>query len=138
MFEKDRRRFWEIYTSEDGRRKINVRRLSKKIGFSASTLYKFQKQSAGSPDLLDAISLEIFGRSWIDMVAKQDAEQNDRQKADDKKGDGGMNIGDLYERLGEIRNEMKSQFEALNHKIDSHISSITAHHSPARDKKFLG
>jgi len=133
MFEDEREKFWRIYREEDERRKINIKRLSKKIGFAPSTVYKFHQKCAGSHDLLESISVEIFGVSWTETIAKQEAERNQGREADTVKEGVAVNIGDLYIRIGEMQNEFKKQFESLNLKLDGHISNTSAHQH--HDKK---
>ena len=122
MFEDEREKFWRIYREEDERRKINIKRLSKKIGFAPSTVYKFHQKCAGSHDLLESISVEIFGVSWTETIAKQEAERNQGQEADNAQGDGRMS--DDYIR------SLEKRIDALQMALEQHVK---AHHQPRSD-----
>jgi hypothetical protein len=111
MFEDDRKKFWLAFMAEDRRRKINLKRLAKSVGRAPSTLYKFKDKGAGGPDLLEAISLELFGRNWIDVVAEQGGGKDEATDSG-----GGVVRGDS----DYVRN-LEKRLDALQMLVEQHL-----------------
>lgn len=125
---------------------LNKKQLASLAGLKYPTLAKvIRNNGRGKDSTRNSIAKGLGYESWADLYKlgeKRSAEHG--QKADNKKEDGKMEIIDLYGLICKIEGRIEKQFEDLtkqletiNHKIDSHISSISAHHSPARNKKFF-
>lgn len=127
MYEDDRKIFWQAFTAEDDRRKINYKQLAKKLGRSPSALYKFRDKCAGGPNLLESISIEIFGRPWIDIVAEQNVRRNDGQKLDATVGGGRVWADADYVR------SLEKRIDALQMLVEQHLRGHSD--GPAGDLK---
>jgi hypothetical protein len=77
------------------------------------------------------VAVAVGFKSWHAAYERgKEVLRNQGQDADTGKEGATVNIGDLYERLGDIRgtvNKIDSELESLSHKLDVHISNSSAH-----------